>query len=75
MPEFLKLPGFHSLLFFIFLALFNWPILSIPENKPGQTIFFYLFLAWGFLITSIFLICLSLNGSDSDPKDGPNKGG
>ena len=62
-----KRPGFHILLFCLFLTLFNWPILSIAERNHDQALFSYLFFAWALLVLLLLLIGLNLGG------DGPQK--
>lgn len=59
-------PGFHALLFCLFLTLFNWPILTIPEQHHDQTLFNFLFFAWGLLIFLLLLIGISVRGDDSE---------
>lgn len=66
--DFLKHPGFHLLMFFFFLSLFNWPILSIAETPQDQTLIYYLFWAWLGLVMLLLLIARSLNGKDSSPE-------
>jgi putative effector of murein hydrolase len=62
-PKIFKRPGFHILLFCLFLTLFNWPILTIAERHHDQGLFNYLFFAWGLLVLLLLLIGLSLGGN------------
>ena len=59
-------PGFHAFLFCLFLTLFNWPILTIPDQQQDQTLFIFLFSAWSLLILLLLLIGISARGTGSE---------
>jgi putative effector of murein hydrolase len=61
-----KNSAFHALLFCLFLTLFNWPILSIPEQRQDKTLFIFLFYTWGLLILLLLLIGISVRGDSSE---------
>ncbi len=63
-----SLPGFQVLLFCLFAALFNWPILSIAGRFRDQTLFYYLFLAWALLILLLLLMGRNVESGDLPPK-------
>jgi hypothetical protein len=58
---------FHALLFCGSLLLLTWPVVSFSDVNRIQTMFVYLFLAWGVIVLLLFLVSRSLgtgNGSD-----------
>jgi hypothetical protein len=61
-----KHPGFHSLVFGVFLILWNWPILTIPEQHHDQSLYNFLFFVWGLLILLLILIGINVRGDDSE---------
>jgi len=65
---------FHALLFCGSLLLLTWPVVSFSDVDRLQTMFAYLFLAWGVIVLLLFLVSRSLdtrNGSDG--AEGGNK--
>jgi hypothetical protein len=50
-------PMLHGFLFFLFLALLSWPLLTIADQTdPPHAISVYLFVLWSAMITLLFVI-------------------
>lgn len=63
-PNVLKLPEFHLVLFCFFLVLLGWPILTIPDSAHNEALFIYLFLVWGAVIFMALLVSGSLKNQE-----------
>ncbi|MCD4780673.1 MAG: hypothetical protein K8S27_09030 [Candidatus Omnitrophica bacterium] len=55
--------------FFLFLALFNWPILTIFDKGNSNTTFWFLFLTWAAGILCLFLLSRSFRKTTQSNKD------
>ncbi len=65
---------FHALLFCGSLLMLTWPVVSFSDVNRLQTMFVYLFLAWGMIVLLLFLVSRSLDdGNGSDDTESGNK--
>jgi hypothetical protein len=65
---------FHVLLFCGSLLLLTWPLVSSSDVDRIQTMFVYLFLAWGVIVLLLFLVSRSLDtGNESDGTESGNR--
>jgi hypothetical protein len=65
---------FHALLFCGSLLLLTWPVVSFSDVDRIQTMFVYLFLAWGVIVLLLFLVSRSLDtGNESDGTESGNR--
>ena len=55
----LKQPAFQCLLSLLGFALYSWPVLSVFDRQPLQSIFSYLFIVWAVLILLLFFTARS----------------
>lgn len=68
-------PEFQAFIACLVLLIFSWPILTILEPMRNGFVFYYLFVAWGFMIVFLLLIAISHRqldsgmDSESEPKD------
>jgi len=58
-------PTFHAFLFCIVFLLFNWPVLSVFQEKAHAAIWIYLYSVWGIFILLLFLIAICHNDSSA----------
>jgi hypothetical protein len=66
-------PGFSLFLFFLCLALFSWPLLSVALSSGAESIFNYLMAVWGVIILILFLSRRSRDCIASTGKDGAHE--
>lgn len=52
-------------MFCLFFCLFNWPILNIFQKKPGELLFTYIYVTWGFCIVLLFYVAECLKAEDA----------
>ncbi|OGR37078.1 MAG: hypothetical protein A2051_00145 [Desulfovibrionales bacterium GWA2_65_9] len=65
-------PGISRFIFVALLLVFNWPLLSIPAP---ESLFGWLFTAWGLAIALLFLVAHGAGGGDAEPAKLPESGG
>ncbi len=65
-------PGLSLFIFVALLLVFNWPLLSIPAP---ESLFGWLFTAWGLAIALLFLVAHGASGDDAEPTELPESGG
>ena len=63
----LRQPEFHTLLFFLGIALLNWPLLGIFRVKPPEALLAYVYTFWAVAI--LLLLFLSSIGRESPAGD------
>jgi len=49
-------PRFHALLVFLFLFVFGWPFLTVPELGSAKASFAGLFAAWSAFIVALYFM-------------------
>lgn len=52
-------PEFQAFIACLVLLIFSWPILTILEPMRNGFVFYYFFVAWGFIIFILLLIAIS----------------
>jgi len=55
---------FHTFLAFAFLALFSWPLLTIPDGGGGLSSLKYILVSW--MIMIILFACFDLSDRKKD---------
>lgn len=54
--RFLREPGFHMLLVIVYLFIFGWPFLAVPETGSPLATFTGLFTSWIVFIVILYFI-------------------
>ena len=62
--ELLKQTEFQVLLFFVYLFLFGWPLVTSAQVRHLELMFVYLFVAWAIAILLLFLVSRSQDDVD-----------
>jgi len=65
---------FQTFLFVLSLILFGWPVVHFSNLGRFETMFYYLFVAWGIVIFLLFLVsrCLSDQPGPEESDDEKN---
>lgn len=58
---FFRSKGFATLLFYLGVLLFSWPLLALPENAGGSWRFAYIIIAWAFIVLMLGVVGYSLD--------------
>ncbi len=66
-------PEFQAFIACLVLLIFSWPLLTILEPMRNGFVFYYFFVAWGFVILILLLIAISHRrpGSGQSDESGP----
>lgn len=72
MKRVLTASAFHTLLFCIVVLLFNWPVLTVFEEKFHAAIWIYLYVLWLIVVVMLLLIAIchkteTRPGNKNDP--------
>ncbi len=62
-------PGFYLILFGLAVVLYNWPILTIPDEHSLPVMFGYLFSCWLLLILVLFLAAIARSQNYKDSRN------